>query len=185
MPVRVAFQGAPGAFGEEAVVRHFGPTAQPLPSATMGDVVRAVEGGSADAGVLPVANAIAGPVRDALDAVAAGAVRVVGEVTVPVRLALLALPGARLAGLRSVASHPVALAQCGTFLAAHPRLLPRPAWDTAGAARDVATAADPTAGAIAAAQAAARYGLVVLADGIQDRENNVTTFVVVERSATR
>ena len=177
---RVAFQGAPGAFGEEAV-RRWHADADPLPCATFADVVDAVRTGAADRGVLPVENRIAGPVlaaRAALEAHGDG-LRLDGEVAVRVALCVLARPGTMLADLRVVRSHPVALAQCGAFLAAHPAITAEPWWDTAGAARDLAAAGGATVGALASRLAAERWGLQLLAADVQDAADNWTRFVVV------
>ncbi|WP_284348070.1 prephenate dehydratase domain-containing protein [Roseisolibacter agri] len=183
---RVAFQGAPGAFGEEAVLR-WRADAQPEPRGTFAAVLDAVVHGEADAAVLPVENRIAGLVAEARAALGERAtlLRVVGEVTQPIALCLLALPGATTATVRVVRSHPVALAQCGAFLRAHPDLVAEPWWDTAGAARDVARAGDPAVGALASRLAAERWGLVVLAAEVQDLADNWTRFVVVTRRAER
>ena len=178
----VAFQGAPGAFGEAAALR-WRADARPRPCPTFEAALDAVARGDADAAVLPLENRIAGPVaaaRAALDARGA-ALRVEGEVTLPVALCLLALPGAAEGALRVVRSHPVALAQCGAFLAARPALAPQPWWDTAGAARDVARAGDPAAAALASRLAAERWGLAVLAPDVQDLPDNWTRFAVVAR----
>ena len=177
---RVAFQGAPGAFGEEAA-RLWHVDADPLPCATFAAVVDAVRTGTADRGVLPVENRIAGPVLAAHAILEAhgGALRVDGEVAVRVALCVLARPGAVLADLRVVRSHPVALAQCGTFLAAHPAIVAEPWWDTAGAARDLAVGDDAAVGALASRLAAKRWGLRLLAADVQDAADNWTRFVVV------
>jgi prephenate dehydratase len=177
---RVAFQGAPGAFGEEAVRRWRG-DAHPRPCATFADVVDAVRTGAADAGVLPVHNRIAGPVlaaRAVLDA-HADALQLTGEVAVRVALCVLARPGTALTDLRVVRSHPVALAQCGAFLAAHPAITAEPWWDTAGAARDLAAGGDAHVGALASRLAAERWGLQLLATDVQDAVDNWTRFVVI------
>jgi prephenate dehydratase len=178
----VAFQGAPGAFGEEAV-RRWRRDARPLAQPTFDAVLEGVERGDAAAGVLPVENRIAGVVVAARRALAAraGGLHVVGEVTVPVSLCLLALPGVARAALRVVRSHPVALAQCGAFLAAHPGLAAEPWWDTAGAARDASRAGDPGVGALASRLAGERWGLDVVAADVQDVADNWTRFVVVTR----
>ena len=178
---RIAFQGAPGAFGEEAV-RRWRADADTLPCATFLDVVDVVRAGAADAGVLPIENRIAGPVlaaRAALDA-HADALHVAGEVSVRVALCVLARRGVALADLRVVRSHPVALAQCGAFLSAHPAIAAEPWWDTAGAARDLAAGAgDPTVGVLASRLAAERWGLELLATDVQDAVDNWTRFLVV------
>jgi prephenate dehydratase len=104
---------------------------------------------------------------------------VVGETTVTIRHCLCVVRGATVAGLRQVASHPVALAQCRLFLSRHPHIAAQPAHDTAGAAREVAERGDVTVGAIAGRRAATRYGLEVIADEIADGALNRTRFVAL------
>lgn len=138
--------------------------------------------GHADYGVLPVENLIAGPVQDSLDALARYAsLERVRELTLPVHLALLGLPGAAVQGIRQVLSHAVALKQCTTWLWAHRLITVVEAPDTAGAARMVSMRRDPSVAAIASTWAAAQYGLVVLAEGLEDRADNATRFVLVRR----
>jgi prephenate dehydratase len=180
--IRVAFQGEPGAFGEDAIVTFFGSAdVVSVPERGFVDVVAAVNDGRADYGVLPVENTIAGAVVDANRALTLSALRTTGDVSVPVNQCLLAIPGAALDDLTTVLSHPVALAQCTKFLSAHPRLKAFPSFDTAGAAREVASAGDMAMAAIAGRRAAALYTLDVLAEGIQDRVDNETRFVIVAR----
>jgi len=178
----VAFQGETGAFSQAAAERLVeGPLAL-LPCATFGDVVRAVVDAGADYGVLPVENLIAGPVAQALDAMAhAPRLERLRELTLPIRLALLGLPDSSRAQVREVLSHPVALRQCGRWLAMHPHVRVVEAPDTAGAARMVAIRRDRHAAAIAAPWAASHYGLTVLEEGLEDRGDNATRFVLVQR----
>lgn len=179
---RVAFQGERGAFGEEAVAALWPNEADAVPALTFDDVVRAVADGRVDAGVLPVENSIAGKVGESIAAlVASKAVHVVGEIVLPITQCLVAPYGAQIETLVTVESHPAALAQCGDFLRRHPRINAVPVYDTAGAARDIATANDQRRSAIAGPNAAARYGLVILAQGIQDELDNRTRFVVIAR----
>jgi prephenate dehydratase len=174
----VAYQGEPGAFGEEAVIGWFGPSATPMPMPTFSAVCASVESGEADAGVLPLENSLAGTVGDALDALAVGSLRVVGEALLPIRHQLLAKPGVELSEIERVSSHWQALAQCEGYLSAHSwRVVP--AADTAGAARELAASGDRTAAAIASRAAAERYGLALLAEDIQDADHNVTRFAIL------
>lgn len=183
---RVAFQGELGAYSEEAVVRACGPDVEPVPCRENRDVVRAVAGGTVDLGVLPLENTLAGTVTASYDAIAdEPAVHVVAEVIVPIHHCLLGVSGASLQSLHVVESHPVALAQCAGFLERHPWLEARAAYDTAGAAREVARAGDLTRGAIAGRPAAARYGLAILAADVEDRPDNQTRFVVISRTPAR
>ena len=180
---RVAYQGEPGAFGEEAIIGYFGPDAvEAIPMATFAAVCAAVEGGSVEAGVLPLENSLAGTVGDALDALADGNLRVVGELLLPVRHQLLMVPGAELGAVERVTSHWQALAQCERFLARHSWELV-PAADTAGAARELASSGHGSTAAIASARAAERYGLEIVAGDIQDAPHNVTRFAVLARDA--
>ena len=185
MPSIVAFQGETGAFSEVAAEELVPAPRTLLPCATFDAVVRAVVNGHADFGVLPVENIIAGPVHAAVDAMTPFAsIERVREHTLPVRLALLGLRGARVSMLHEVLSHPVALRQCTRFLAEHPHIKVVEAHDTAGAARMVAIRRDPTVAAIAAPWAAGHYALTVLAEGLEDRPDNATRFVLIRRRAT-
>lgn len=182
---RVAFQGAYGAFSELAIARQWPDGATSVPCRSFPDAITAVVQGDADYAVIPVENAIVGPVRVALDALAAAGADVVvrGELRVPIHLCLMAPPGATLAGLRDVRSHAVALAQCRIFFARHPWLQSVPHEDTAGAARDVAAQHDRSLGAVAGESAAARYGLEIIARNIEDVPANWTRFLVISRNA--
>jgi prephenate dehydratase len=178
----VAFQGESGAFSEVAAAQLVPGPITLLPCVTFDDAVRAVVDGVADFAAIPIHNVIAGPVHAALDAMAPFAsIERVGEHVLGIRLALLGLSGAEPADIREVLSHEMALKQCMRFLAAHPYMTPVVAPDTAGSARMVAIRRDPTVAAIAAPWAAAHYGLVILAEGLEDRPDNATTFVLIRR----
>ena len=177
---RVAYQGEPGAFGEEAVIGWFGQAATPVPMPTFSAVCAAVESGAADAGVLPLENSLAGTVGDALDALAVGSLRVVGEVLLPIRHQLLVLPGVALDSVERVRSHWQALAQCERFLSERSWQVIAAA-DTAGSARELAEERDRQTAAIASRGAAERYGLEIASSDIQDAEHNVTRFAVLVR----
>lgn len=177
--IRVAFQGELGAFSEEAVRVYFGEGAEPVPGREFADVAAMVLRGDARFGVCPVENTLAGSVVAAYDVLAAEPLEVVGEVVIPIHHCVLGLPGSTLQALTRVRSHPVALAQCKRWLAAFPGVWPEAAYDTAGAARDLAATGDPSVGAIAGRGAARRYGLNVLAADVEDRPDNQTRFLVV------
>lgn len=180
---RVAFQGELGAFSEMAIRQQWPTGATPVPCLTFPDVLTQLTQGDADFAVIPVENAIVGPVTVALAALDAVGdhVEVRAETRVPVHLCLMAPAGATLAGLRDIHSHPVALAQCRIFFARHSWLVSSPHADTAGAARDVALAGDRSRGAVASAMAAERYGLEIIARHIEDVPLNWTRFVIVSR----
>ena len=142
--------------------------------------------GDADYGVLPLEKSMAGPVLEAQDAlVRFSSMDRVREFTQPVHLVLLGLPGATASGIRHLLSHRVALAQCTEWLWAHRLVTVAEAPDTASAARMVSIRRDFTVAAIAATWAAEQYGLIVLAEGIEDHPGSTTRFVVVQRRRAR
>ena len=178
----VAYQGEPGAYSEEAALGYFDEgSVTPLPMPTFSAVCGAVADGRAVAAVVPLENSLAGTVGEALDALVRTDLTVVGEVLLAVRHNLLAAPGGTLEGIRRVASHRQALAQCERFLARY-EWEPVVAEDTAGAARELAASGDRETAVIASERAASRYGLVTLAHDIQDDAGNQTRFGVIARS---
>ncbi|MBI4409333.1 MAG: prephenate dehydratase [Gemmatimonadetes bacterium] len=179
--VRVAFQGELGAFSEDAVRALFGEAAEPVPRREFREVGVAVVAGEVEYGLLPIENTLAGSVVTSYDVLAAEPLRVIGEVIVPIHHCVLGLPGSRLAGVRRVLSHPVALAQCTRFLLEHPEIEALAVYDTAGAAREVAERRDASVAAIAGRRAADRYALEILAHDIEDRPDNQTRFLAVVR----
>lgn len=178
---RIAFQGELGAFSEEAI-RNIDAHAEAVPCREFIDVAEAVENGDVDAGMLPIENTLAGSVVGSYDALqACGSLQVVAETVVEIHHCVMGPHGALLGALTMVESHPVALAQCTRWLRAHPSIVARAAYDTAGAARDVAARGDVRAAAIAGRHAAARYDLEILAADIEDRSDNQTRFLMIAR----
>ena len=182
----VAFQGESGAFSEAAAGELVPGECTLLPCPTFDAAVRTVVDGLADFAVIPIHNITAGPVHSALAAMAQfDSLERIGEHSLMVRLALLGVSGSATDDVREALSHEMALKQCRRFLAEHPLIKPVEAHDTAGAARMVAIRRDPTVAAIAAPWAAQHYGLTILAEGLEDRHDNATTFVLLRRrSAT-
>jgi len=174
--VKVAFQGEPGAYSDEAVSVVF-TDAEAVGYATFRLTFEALSMGAVDVAVLPVENSSAGVVQEVSDLLwDLPGLRVVREHVHPVRHCLLGWPGP----VERALSHPQALAQCDAYL--HARQIRSVAFhDTAGAARAVAEQRQPGTAAIASKAAAARYGLYVLAESIQDDSENRTRFIVVER----
>jgi len=176
-PGRVAYQGAPGAFSHEACMA-LRPWDEAVAFPTFEAALDAVRSGDCGCALIPVENSSIGVVEPAATLVREGGLEQVAEVWRPIRHALMALPGARLADIRSVESHPIALAQCEATLR-EMGLSPRESFDTAGAAQEVAEAGDISRAAIAAVNAAEVYGLSILRHDLQDSSDNRTRFVLV------
>jgi len=177
--MRVAFQGEPGAFSEAAAIQLLGAAITTVPRATFEAAFRAIGEGAADALLAPVENSLAGSVVRVFDLLLESRLAIVAETILPIEMQLIALPGASLEGIRSVASHPMALAQCERFFAAHPQWKRVPAEDTAGSVREVLSRGDKSCAAIAGRRAAEHYHGVILAEGIQDNAENFTRFVLL------
>jgi monofunctional chorismate mutase len=178
--MRVGFQGDHGAYAENAIGQIWSTPLESVPFRTFTAAMRAVSEREIEACVIPIENSLIGRVDAGWDAIAAfPGCRRVAEALVPVNHCLLALPGATLHGLKVAASQPVALEQCTKFFAAHEWIEPRKSFDTAGSAREVAESGDLTRAAIASQNAGSRYGLSVLAEGIQDHPRNHTRFVAI------
>jgi prephenate dehydratase len=178
-PARVAFAGEPGAFAEEAVLAFF-TDPEPVPMGSFPEVFEAVRGGRAVAGVVPVESSLLGTIRENLDLLYESGLPIVGEVSVPVRLALLALPGEQIESIERVYSISAALAQADAFLRTRSWTV-QTTYNTAGAARLIAERGERAAAAVASARVAPIYGLEVLADGIQTGSDNRTRFAVIGR----
>ncbi len=177
--MRVAFQGEPGAFSEAAAVQLLGKTITTVPRATFDAAFRAIDEQAADAFLAPVENTLAGSVVRVYDLLLASRLTIVAETILPIEHHLIGVPGATFAGLRSVASHPMALAQCERFFSSHPELKRVPAEDTAGSVREVLARGDKSSAAIAGRRAAEHYKAVILAETIQDNAENFTRFVLL------
>lgn len=179
--MKVAFQGVRGAYSEAALVAHFGAKAEPVGFAFSEQVFDAVEDGRADAGFVPVENTIAGPVGVNTDLLLERRVLATAEAYLLVEHCLLAPRGTKLSDVKTVRSHPIALAQCRDFLNKH-GLTAVPDYDTAGAAESVAKNKVPGEAAVASKLAGQVYGLDVLAEGIQTERNNFTRFLAFVRA---
>lgn len=193
--MRIGFLGPQGTFSEEAAETYrasLGGSAaahELVPLSSNGEVIAAVAEGRVDEGVVAIENSIEGPVNVTLDMLAGDVdLLIKGEILVPIIQNLLVREQAATSGtgaaarsITKILSHPQAVGQCTTFLSRHfPSVPVQYASSTALAAQTVAETGEPWA-AIASVAAARRYGLSVLLPSIQDKDNNVTRFVVLSR----
>lgn len=179
---RVAFQGERGAFSEEAAVRLLGEAVTLVPRPTFEALFSAVDEGAADCALAPVENTLAGSVHRSYDLMLEHSLHITAEVVIPIRHFLIGCPGASIENIKTVSSHPVALAQCEGFFAARPQVRRVVAEDTAGSVAEVVRRGDSSRAAIAGRRAAEVYGGRVLLEGLEDHRENYTRFVLLTPS---
>jgi prephenate dehydratase len=180
--MRIAIQGEPGSFSHEAAVKLVA-EATIVPCALSPEVFAALDSGKVDAAVIPIENSLAGSVSEHFDLLLEHDVRVERETRLRIRHNLIAIPGTDLGEIVRVFSHPVALAQCRRFFAAHPRMEACAFYDTAGSVKHLMELGERHAAAIASAAAAGHYGARILEAGIEDNPENFTRFFLVRRAA--
>jgi prephenate dehydratase len=180
-PIRVAFQGEPGAYSEAAAIEFHGSHITTVPCHNFDDVFQEVAIGECERGILPIENSLAGSIHRNYDLLLRHDLLIIGEYQLRVRHCLLALPGVHIDQIRRVYSHPQALAQCEANLNRIGVEKISEA-DTAGSARLLRQLGDRQAGALASRRAAEVYELQVLRDSMEDNPANFTRFIIVARS---
>ncbi len=180
MTQRIAFQGEPGAYSDQAC-REARPQMETLPCRNFEDVIAAVNDDRAELAMLPVENTTYGRVADIHRLLPSSGLRIVDEAFVRVHISLMAMPGVRLEDLEAVRAHLVLLPQAQSFLARY-GIRGIPAADSAGAAAEIAEARDMTTGALASDLAAELNGLDILARHIEDHAHNTTRFLIMGKS---
>lgn len=174
----VAFQGIHGANSELAIRQHFQDTVETHPCADLNELFEAIRTNTVQYALVPVENSVAGAVNGAYELLMEHDLRIQGEVVLHVHHMLVAPNNVTLDQLTEVRSHPQALAQCDRYLKRH-NLKPASWYDTAGAAKDLATNKWEGVGAIATTLAAELYNLNVLAEQIEDYPFNYTRFFIL------
>lgn len=176
---RVVFQGAEGSYSQMAMLRYFGESVNAFHVDTFRDAMGAIEEGSADFAVLPIENSTAGIVNEIYDLLVEFENYIVGEQIIKIEHCLMGVPGADMAGIKTVYSHPQSLMQSARYLSAHENWQQISIQNNAFAARKVSEEGDATQAAIASEQAAEIYGLEILKRGVNQSETNSTRFIIV------
>jgi prephenate dehydratase len=180
-PQLIAFQGARGAFSEEAARRLLGPDVAVLPCERFEDIFRSVKEGRTAGAVVPIENTLAGSVHENYDHLQHFDLPIVAETSVRIVHNLIAMPGVSFAKIRRVYSHPVALNQCLDFFAKNPQFERVPFYDTAGSVKMLQEERLEDAAAIASAVAAEIYGARILRRSIESDRQNFTRFFLLRR----
>lgn len=179
--MRVAFQGEIGAYSEIAVYKYFGLNVEIKPCIYLSDVFKSVEIDEVDFGVVPVENSLEGSVNQTYDLFLIHDLKVCGEVILKVIHCLIAHLDTKVEDIKTVYSHPQALAQCRNFLEKlNCKVIPT--FDTAGSVKMIRDERLKDAAAIASERAAKIYGMEVLVRDIGDSPNNYTRFFVLSKS---
>jgi prephenate dehydratase len=178
-PLRVAIQGERGAFSHQAALGVLGEGIEVVPETTFDELFGSVVEGRADRALVPIENSLHGSIHENYDRLQHSPLHIVGETQLRIRQCLIARPESSLDATRTVASHPVALAQCRRFFTEHPEIEAVTAYDTAGAVRDLMRGGLASEAAIASALAARLYGAQILLEGIEDDPENYTRFLVL------
>ena len=177
----IAFQGARGAFSEEAARKLIGPKVKVLPCERFEEVFRNLKEGRATGAVVPIENTLAGSVHENYDHLRHFELPIVAETSVRIVHNLIAPERVSFSQVRKAYSHPVALSQCLDFFAANPQIERIPFYDTAGSVQMIVQEKRTDAAAIASAVAAEIYGARILRRSIESDRQNFTRFFLLRR----
>lgn len=180
---RVAFQGEPGAFSEEAAVTLLGEHITLVPRPTFDALFSSIEEGVADLILAPIENSLAGFVHASYDHLLDSKLQISAEVIIHISHCLIGCPGSTFDQITAVESHPVALEQCRRFFATNPQIRRIATEDTAGSVARVLMQGDPTHAAIAGRRAAEKYDGQILREHLEDSSENYTRFLLLKPAA--
>lgn len=178
-PLKVAYQGEPGAFSERAVYQYFGETAVPQSQLSFRDVFQGVQDRTCDYGVIPIENSLSGSIHENYDLLLEYDVAIIGEFKMRIVHNLIGHEGTTLQDIRRVYAHPQSVAQCRVFLSQHPDWEIIQVYDTAGSVKYITEQERRDVAAIASAQAAEKLGMAILKEGIESDPQNYTRFLVI------
>lgn len=176
---RVVFYGTEGSYSWEAMHSCFDGIAA-MPAATFREIFETLKAGDADYGVVPIENSSTGSLFEVYELFCEYGYHIVGEINLRISHNLLGVPGATIADLKEIYSHPQPFMQCEQFLSSLDAA-PIPYYNTATSAKMVAESGDKTRGVIASRNSAAFYGLEILQSEIEDNPNNYTRFAIVSK----
>jgi prephenate dehydratase len=178
---RIAIQGGYGAFHEIAANRYFeNENIEIVPRNTFKDLFKALKQGQVDYGITAIENSIAGSILPNYTLLLESKLSIVGEIYLRIKQNLVALPGQTIKDIKEVRSHPMAILQCQRFFDDHPRIMLIDSMDTALSAKEIADNKTLGAGAISSSQAALKYNLEIIAEGIETHKMNYTRFLILK-----
>jgi prephenate dehydratase len=179
--MKVAFQGEPGAYSEQAVFNYFGDV-ETVPCESFDVMFDAVVSGRSDAALAPIENSLAGSIHQNYDLLLRHNLHIVGEYFLRVQHCLIAMPGVKKEDIKKAISHPQALGQCAAYLRNH-GIKAEQVYDTAGSVKMLKESGARDTAAIASRRAAELYGMQILEEGIEDNPENFTRFLAIRSEA--
>ncbi len=179
MDLNVAIQGIKGSFHEEAALKFFGNSIKTLECNSFKLTCQALKKQEAHYAVMAIENSIAGSLLPNYSLLQDYQLCITGEVYLPIKLHLLALPGVSFDEIDTIESHPIALRQCADFFDEHPHLQVKESNDTAACARRLQEQQLNTTAAVANQLCASLYGLNVLERSIESSKKNYTRFLIL------
>lgn len=177
-PMKVAFLGPEGTYTHAAALKHFGHFVQAQPMSAIDEVFREVESGQANYGVVPVENSTEGVVNHTLDSFVGSPLYIAGEVKLRIHHHLLSNENVSVSDVKRVYSHQQSLAQCRKWLDSNCPQVERVAVSSNAEAAKLSMK-EEGAVAIAGDMAAEQYGLLKLAENIEDQPDNTTRFLII------
>jgi len=181
--MKIAFQGEPGAYSEQAVFEYFGKV-ETQPCESFEEVFAAVRSGGCESALIPIENSLAGSIHQNYDLLLRHDLHIVGEHFLRVRHCLIALPGVKKSEIKKAISHPQALGQCDAYLRKH-GIKAEQVYDTAGSVKMLKESGARDTAAIASRRAAEIYKMEIVEEGIEDNSENYTRFLAIAREATQ
>ncbi len=181
--MKIAFQGEPGAYSEQAVFNYFGDV-ETGPSESFDMVFDSVVSGECAYGLIPIENSLAGSIHQNYDLLLRHDLHIVGEYLLRVQHCLIVLPGVKKEEIRKAISHPQALGQCAAYLRGLV-IKPESVYDTAGSVKMLKESGAHDTAAIASRRAAEIYGMQILEEGIEDNPENYTRFLAIAKEAVQ
>jgi prephenate dehydratase len=181
--LKIAIQGELGSNSHMATLAMLGNenSLEIIACSVSAEVLAKVVSGEVDGAVLPIENSLHGSVAEHYDLLLELPVRIERESLLRIRHNVIAMPGVKLAEVKRVMSHPVALSQCRRFLMGHPEFQVVPFYDTAGSVKHLMAEGLRDAAGVAPELAAKEYGAAVLVAGVEDHAENYTRFHLILR----
>jgi 3-deoxy-7-phosphoheptulonate synthase len=178
-----AFIGEYGAYSHKASLGYFGDEIEPVPTESFKDIFHAVQSGTTQYGVIPLENSLSGSIHENYDLLQEYDLKIIGEITIRVKHALIAHENADKTAIKKILAPPPAFSQCKNYLDQYPDIQIIPVKATSSAVRHVKESGDISAAAIGSNMAAGIFNMKILEESIEDNPRNYTRFAIIATEA--